>query len=92
MLIIKNDLQNSISLLNGIDKHKHIIDGDFEWDTVSMETKLNELQVLIDPLIDETNAQTKELDIFLDNYESCMKLASGILLILLRLLLLIQFL
>lgn len=54
-----------------------------------MESKLNELQVLIDPLIDETNIQTKELDIFLDNYESCMKLASGILVLLLSLLLLI---
>ena len=88
-MIIKNDLHNSISLLNCIDKHKYIIGNDFEWDLVSMESKLNELQVLIDPLIDETNIQTKELDIFLDNYESCMKLASGILVLLLSLLLLI---
>ena len=55
-----------------------MIDNDYEWDTISMETKLNELEKLIDPLIVDANNQTKELDIFLDNYENCMRLASGI--------------
>lgn len=43
-----------------------------------MDNKLNELQQQqLEPLINESNNQTKELDTFLDNYENCMKLASG---------------
>jgi len=78
LLVLKNELHDNISLLNDIDKHKHVIDNDYEWDTISMEKKLNELEKLIDPLIVDANNQTKELDLFLDNYENCMRLASGI--------------
>lgn len=78
LVVLKTELQINLKSINSIDKLKSVIDNDYEWDYESMGEKLNRIQTLLDPLIIETNRQTKELDSFLDNYEHCMKLASGI--------------